>query len=323
VRVQIPSVPFFLAFAALRSQLQGREIMRPAMWATLVANVSNALLNWALIFGHLGLPALGLEGAGIATSINRVLMLGVLVLLVRRLDLMHGAWVPWSPEAWRPAGLVHLLRIGLPIGLQMGLELLAFSAATLLAGSLGAVAVAAHQVAFNFAAFSFMMPMGISQAAATRVGNLLGAGRPEGAQRAAWVALGMGGTVMAVWGAVFVVGRHALPHLLTSEPEVVALAATVLPVGAAFQIFDGLQVVGCGVLRGTGRTRAVVWFNLLAYWGLGLPIGAWLALRGGLGLVGIWWGLCLGLGTVAVALVLWIRARGPGHDPTAVLRTSG
>lgn len=317
VWVQIPSVPFFLAFVAVRQQLQGREIMRPAMWATVVANVSNAWLNWVLIFGHWGFPALGLEGAGIATAVNRAVMLGVLGLLVWQLDLVKGAWVPWSREALDRRGLVHMVRIGMPIALQMGLELLAFSSATLLAGFLGARAVAAHQVTLNFAAFSFMMPLGISQAAATRVGNLLGAGYPERAQRAAWVALAMGAGVMACWGALFVLARHELPRVLTSEVDVIALAATVLPIAAAFQVFDGIQVVGCGVLRGTGRTRPVVWFNLLAYWVLGLPIGAWLALRGGFGIAGIWWGLCIGLAVVAMSLLAWIRVRGPAHGPHA------
>jgi MATE family multidrug resistance protein len=311
VRVQIPSIAFFLGFTALRQQLQGREIMRPAMWATLLANLSNVLLNWVLIFGHLGFPALGLQGAGIATGLNRGLMFLLLLWFVWRADLLAGAWVPWSRAALERAGLLHIVRLGLPVSIQMALEILAFSGSTLLAGWIGAAAIAAHQVTLNFAALSFMMPLGVSQAAATRVGNLLGGRLHDRAQRAAWLALALGAAIMSVWAVVFILGRASLPRLLTNDPEVIALSATIFPIAAAFQIFDGTQVVGGGILRGMGRTRPVAWFNLAAYWGIGLPIGAWLGLRGGFGLVGIWWGLCLGLAIVAILLLAWIRARGP------------
>ncbi|NNL68031.1 MAG: MATE family efflux transporter [Myxococcales bacterium] len=311
VVVQMPSVVCFLAFTAFRQQLQGRELMRPAMWATLVANLSNAFLNWVLIFGNLGFPALGLEGAGIATSLNRGVMLGLLLFFVWRADLLAGAWVPWSRDALQGAGLRHIVRLGLPVSIQMALEILAFSGSTVVAGWINPAAIAAHQVTLNFAAFSFMMPLGVSQAAATRVGNLLGARRHARAQRAAWLALALGACIMGVWALVFIVGRADLPRLMTSDLEVIAISASIFPIAAAFQVFDGTQVVGCGVLRGMGRTRPVAWFNLVAYWVLGLPIGGWLALRQGWGLAGIWWGLCLGLAVVAFSLVAWIRARGP------------
>jgi len=311
VEVQIPSIAFFLGFTALRHQLQGREIMRPAMWATLAANLSNAVLNWVLIFGHLGFPALGLEGAGIATAINRALMFALLVWLVRAGGLLEGAWVPWSRAALEPRGLLQIVRLGLPVSIQLALEIMAFGGSTVLLGWMGAAAVAAHRVTLDFAALSFMMPLGISQAAATRVGNLIGAGQHGRAQRAAWLALAMAAGIMSVWAVVFVVGRGFLPRLLTTEPDVIALSASIFPIAAAFQIFDGTQVVGCGILRGMGRTRPVAWFNLVAYWVVGLPVGAWLAFRGGWGLAGIWWGLCLGLAVVALSLVAWIRARGP------------
>jgi len=184
VRVQIPSIVFFVGFTALRQQLQGREIMRPAMWATVVANASNVVLNWVLIFGHWGFPALGLEGAGIATGINRAVMFALLAWLVWAADLLEGAWVPWSREAFELRGMLRIVQLGWPVALQIALEVMAFSGSTVVAGWIGATAIAAHQVTLNFAALSFMMPFGISQAAATRVGNLLGARQPERAQRA-------------------------------------------------------------------------------------------------------------------------------------------
>jgi len=311
IAVQIPSIPFFLAFGALRQYLQGREIVRPAMWVILLANLVNAALDWVLIFGHLGLAPLGLVGAGIATALTRVLCFVALAALVRSLALHEGAWRPWSGDAFAPRGLREILAFGLPVGVQTSLEFWAFSGATLIAGRLGATALAAHTIALNMAALAFMMPLGISLAAVTRVGNLLGARRPAEAQRAAWVALALGACVMSASAVLFVVFRGELPRLYTPDAGVVALCASILPIAGAFQIFDGTQVVGCGVLRGMGRTRPAAVFNLIGYWLLGIPLGAWLALRAGWGLGGVWWGLCLGLAAVATLLVAWIRWRGP------------
>jgi MATE family multidrug resistance protein len=312
--VQIPTVVFFLAFAALRQYLQGREFVRPAMWVILIANFFNAGANWVLIFGELGFPALGLEGAGIATALSRVFMVALLVFWVWRFRLYEGAWVPWGRHAFEAGALRQLLGLGLPVAIQMSLEIWAFSGSTLLAGRLGAVAVATHTVVLNMAALAFMMPLGVSQGAVTRVGNLLGAGEPRRAQRASWVAIGMGAGVMTISAVSFVLGRHWLPALYTPDTAVVAAAATILPIAGAFQLFDGIQVVGCGVLRGMGRTRPAAWFNLIAYWVLALPLGAFLVLRLGWGLEGIWWALCAGLAVVAFLLVLWIHFRGPERD---------
>lgn len=311
IMAQSPSVPAFLVYSALRQYLQGREIMRSALWVILIANVFNVLFNWMLIFGNLGAPALGLVGAGIATALTRWVALLGLVLWVRGFGLTEGAWVPWSRAAVDSAGLREVLAIGVPVALQVSFETWAFSGAALLAGLLGATPLAAHTVALNMAALAFMLPLGVSQGVVTRVGNLIGAGRPRQAQRAAWVGLGMGATVMAGSALIFVLLRDTLPRLYTSDPGVIALCASILPIAAAFQIFDGVQVVACGVLRGMGRTRPAVVFNLISYWLLGLPLGGWLALRTDMGLAGIWWGLCFGLAVVATLLVLFIRARGP------------
>jgi len=312
--VQIPTAWGFLVFVALRQYLLGREIMRPAMWVVGIANLVNFALNWVLIFGGLGIPALGLYGAGIATSITRVFLALGLWLWILRFRLHEGAWVPWSRAVFDRRELVFLLRLGVPVALQMSLEIWAFSAATLLAGRLGAVAVAAHAVALNLAALSFMLPLGISQGAVTRVGNLIGAGELERAQTAGWVSMALGAGVMSFSAVGFVLARTALPALYTSDGAVIAVCATILPIAGAFQIFDGTQVVGCGVLRGMGRTAPAAVFNFLAYWVLGLPVGAWLAFEGPrLGLAGIWWGLCMGLGVIAGLLIVWIAYRGPAR----------
>jgi MATE family multidrug resistance protein len=321
--VQIPSLPFFLAFHALRQYLQGREMVRPALLVMVVANLVHVLANWALIFGHAGMPALGLVGAGIATSATRVACFALLAWWTVSLKLHAGAWVPWSRDALSWRGLREILALGIPVGFQTSLEVWAFSGAALLAGLLGATEIAAHTIVLNMAALSFMMPLGVALAAVTRVGNLLGAGRPAEAQRAAWVATALGAGVMAVSAAVFVAGRAWLPRLYTPDAAVIALCAGILPIAAAFQVFDGVQVVGCGVLRGMGRTRPAAVFNLLGYWALGLPLGGWLALRAGHGLAGIWWGLAIGLAIVATSLVAWIHWRGPSRAASLVVAPSG
>ncbi len=269
------------------------------------------IANWALIYGHLGAPSLGVVGAGLATTIVRVASLALLTFWIVRFRLYEGAWVAWSRAAIAASGLRRILRVGFPIAIQTSTEAVAFSASTLIVGRLGAEAIAAHIVVMNLASLSFMFPLGIAIGATTRIGNLIGARDPERAQVAAGVAMMMGAGVMSLAALVFVSLRSWLPLLYTPEPQVIAAAAAILPIAAAFQIFDGSQAVGCGVLRCMGRTLSAAAFNVLGYWVLGLPVGIWLSLERGWGLAGIWWGLVLGLGVVATSLVVWIRVRGP------------
>lgn len=318
-RVQVWSVPFFLVYTVLRQYLQGRGIMRPALLTAVAANLFNVGANWVLIFGELGVPAMGSTGAGVATALTRLFLLVSLLAVVWRAQLLRGGWVPWDRSALRPSGLAELAHFGLPVGVQMGLEVWAFQLCTLLAGLLGATALAAHTIVLNLASLSFMVPLGISFASVTRVGNRLGAGDPEGAQRAAWVAFGMGAAAMGSSALLFVLLRHQLPLLYTSEREVVALAATILPIAACFQLVDGVQAVGAGILRGMGNTRPAAAINVVGFYLLALPLAWWLAFRRGHGLSGIWWGIALGLAVVAVLLLLWVWRRGPATTTAVAL----
>jgi MATE family multidrug resistance protein len=308
--VQIPSVPFFLVYAALRQYLQGREIVRPVLWVVLLGNVVNALGNWVLVFGHWGAPALGVVGSGLATSLTRIAMFGAGLWLVLGFRLHEGAWVPWSRRAFDRAGLRALLAIGFPIAIQMSLEMWAFAGSNFIAGGLGAEAVAAHSLVMNLASITFMVPLGIAQGTAVRVGNLIGAGDVAQAQRAAWLGIAMGALFMTLSAVGFVAGREVLPRLYTPEAVVIAAAAAILPIAGAFQVFDGTQSVASGVLRAMGRPGPAAVFNLVGYWLIALPIGGWLALRTEAGLPGLWWGLCAGLVVVAIGLVLLIWLRG-------------
>jgi len=320
--IQIPSIPFFLAFHALRQYLAGRGIVRPAMWVIVGANLINALLVWALVFGRLGLPELGLLGAGIGTGITRAFCLFALIGLMRLGRLHEGAWPAASRELLDAGAFRQIFAIGVPVALAFGLEVWAFSGSTLLAGRLGPAELAAHTIVLNLGSLAFMLPLGVSQGAVTRVGNLLGAGRPADAERATWVAIGAGASVMGLCGLGFLALRGRLPMLYTDDLGVAAAASALLPIAAAFGIFDGTQVVCCGVLRGMGRTRPAALFNLLGYWVLGLPIGAWLAFRADWGLQGVWWGLCIGLLVVSALLLAFITARGPHRAHGRVQRGS-
>jgi MATE family multidrug resistance protein len=312
VVIQIPSIPLFLVFLALRQYLQGRGMVMPAFWVTWLANGVNALGNWALIFGHLGLPALGLTGSALATALTRGFMLVALVALALGLRLHEGAWVPWSRRALDGRDLGRIFKIGVPVSLQYALEGWAFQIATLLAGLMGKTPLAAHTIVLNLASLAFMIPLGISMGAAAHVGNLIGAGDILRAQRAAHVALGLGALVMTVSAATFVTLRWVLPDLYTEDAEVIALAASILPIGAAFQLFDGVQGVGGGILRGMGNTMPAAVINLVGY-ALALSLAAWLAFETSMGLAGIWWGLAAGLAMVATALVVWVARRGPAR----------
>ncbi len=315
VLAQLPGLPFFFGYVVLRHWLQAQGILRPILWATITANGVNALADWVLIFGHLGFPELGVVGAGAATGLTFLYLFGSLALGIHASGAGRGEWRRWPREVLAPRAIGRLLALGAPVGLQISFEYWAFAIATLWAGWLGAAPLAAHTVVLSVASLTFMVPMGVSFAAVTRVGNLLGAGDRQGAQRAAWVAMGLGGGAMTASGIGLVLGRHLVPAAYSDDPAVIALCAAILPIAGAFQLSDGLQVVGSGVLRGMGRTVPAALFNLLGFYLVALPLAWLLAFRAGLGLTGIWWGLASGLTAVAALLAVWIHRRGPAHAP--------
>ena len=305
--IRAPSAAFFLVFTAMRSWLSGRGLVAPAMWVSVGVNVLNLVLGWALIFGRLGLPRLELVGAAIVASLVVVLQPFLLWWLIRATNLHEGAWRPWDRRSFELAGVWQILRLGLPIGMQLSLEGWAWSFSTLMAGWLSTTALGAHVIVLNMASVSFMFPLGVGLAASVRVGNLIGAADLPGARRSAEMSVAAGAALMGGFALLFTLFARQLPLLYTNDLDVVALGALILPIAGAFQIFDGTQVVAGGVLRGAGRTHAAAWVNLVGFWGVALPL-AWLwAFRDGGDLAGIWWGLTAGLFAVSAALVLWVR----------------
>ncbi len=311
LRVQLWSVPFFLFFISLRQYLQGREIVKPMLWVAIISNIFNAFANYILIYGKLGLPALGLEGAGIATSITRCFMFFALLFWGLKCNVIPKAWLPTSKTIYQLKEFMLIVQLGLPVGIQIGLEVLAFSCSTFIAGMLGKTVLAAHSIALNIAALAFMIPLGISQGAVTRVGNLVGDHQYKQAKHAAWTAIFCGGIIMIVSASIFIIFRFSLPLPFTHNKEVILIAALILPIAAAFQIVDGIQVVCAGVLRGMGRPIPSAVANFFAFWVIGLPLAYWTSITLGYGIEALWWSLSLGLAIVAVILTLWIVYRGP------------
>jgi len=302
-----------LLYTAFRRYLQAVNLVRPVMLALISANLVNVALNWVLIFGHLGAPALGVTGAGWATLASLAyvaLFLAAVILWGRRSAWASLPRLRAGPDAarWR-----ELLRLGLPASLQITLELGVFSLATALAGRFGAVPLSAHHVALTAASVTYMVPLGISSAAAVRVGQGLGRGQPGEAAASGWTAIGAAGAFMLAPAVGFSLAPGLVAGLFTDETAVIAAAAPLLRAAAAFQFFDGVAVTSIGALRGAGNTRGPMLLTLLGYWGLALPAGWALAFRAGLGVVGLWVGFCLALMFVA-SMTVWLWARGAGRS---------
>ena len=301
----------WLLFQLLRNFVAALERPRIILWLSLGGIALNALLSWSLIFGHFGLPALGLAGGGLGSTLTWLFLCAALIGVVRldrqfRRFHLFGNW--WRFDRQRTLAMVKL---GWPIGITMALEMGVFALAAYFMGWIGAPAVAAHAVALQLAALTFMVPLGLGQAATVRVGLALGRRDEAAIARAGWTAWVIGVGFMAVMA----IGMWGMPHVLVGlflkdEPAnaaTIALAISFLRVAAAFQLVDGAQVIGAGMLRGLHDTRWPLLFALVGYWVVGLGIGAWLAFARDWKGVGIWVGLASGLAAVAaLMLARWL-----------------
>jgi MATE family multidrug resistance protein len=307
VHLSLPGLLPFFCFVVLRQTLQAMERVRPIVATIVLANLLNVVLDLALVYGRWGMPELGPLGSAWATTACRfVLLLGLCVTAWREL---HPLLDQIHREAFRPRPIWRTVRLGVPIGFQLQLELSALGVVALLAGGLGAVEMAAHQVAINLASLTFMVPLGVASAAAVRVGHAVGRSDGLGVRRSASAALVCGGGFMTLAAAVFLILPDPLASAYTSDQDVRLLAAVLIPIAGLFQVFDGLQVVSAGVLRGLGDTRAPMVVNLLGFWLIGIPVSYGVGFGLGLGAPGLWWGLVAGLGSVAALLLLRIAHR--------------
>jgi MATE family multidrug resistance protein len=297
-----------LLHTAFRRYLQATGSVRPVMMALVVANVVNAVVNWMLIFGRFGAPELGVAGAAWATVFSRAVMAAWLLWAIVAREWGRTPGLFETPVRIEASWLRRLCVLGFPAAMQITLEVGVFAAGSALAGRLAPSALAAHQIALNVAGLTFMVPYGLASAGAVRVGHAVGRADMAGAARAGWTALLFGVVFMTCAGAVFVTLGRPIIAAFTSDPSVVRTGVGLLAIAAVFQLFDGLQGVATGILRGLGDTRTPMLWNLAAHWFVGLPLGYTLCFAAGLGITGLWWGLSLGLIICGIALLAtWHR----------------
>jgi len=301
------TLPLLLYFV-FRRYLQGMSLAKPVMFALVSANLVNLAGNWILIWGHWGFPAMGTVGSGWSTCVARIYMMGVLLVYSVYYDHRHQTGLREArriPDFFR---IWQLVQLGFPAATQFGMEVGVFAIATTLIGKLGAVPLASHQIALNTVSLTYMVPLGISSAAAVRVGQALGRGDPHGASRAGWTAMALGAGFMACMGILLMAVPRIIVRIYTPDAVVIEAATGLLFVGAFFQLFDGLQTVATGALRGAGDTRTPMICHLVFYWFLGLPLGAFLCFRMEWGAKGLWAGLCAALILIGtVLLYFWHR----------------
>ena len=297
-----------LLYFAVRRCLQAMNMVRPVAFALVTANIVNALGNWILIYGKWGAPAMGTEGSGWSTAIARIYMAVVLIGYLFWYDHKHRTELLKTPVDIDLKRIKQLIALGFPAAMQFTLETGVFATVTTLIAKLGPVPLATHQIALNTVAFTYMVPLGISSAAAVRVGQALGRNDPRGAGAAGGTAIVIGAAFMTVASVVLLVVPRWIARVYTIDEVVIRNTAGLLAAGAAFQLFDGIQSVATGALRGAGDTRTPMLCHFTAYWVIGLPLGAWLCFRRGWGALGLWVGLSLALILIGmVLLVVWRR----------------
>ena len=303
VIVGFSAIPLMI-YQTYKQFIEGLSVMKPAMIITLAANLINAFANWILIFGNLGFPKLGLAGAAWATFLSRGFMAILMMLYVMKNKRFNQYDVTFHFKGINFPVIKKILRLGLPSGFQYFFEVGAFSFAVIMIGWIGADELAAHQIAINLASISFMAILGISQAASIRVGNALGEKDIAKIRKVGFTAITLGAVIQSLSGIIFISFNHFLPQLYINDKTVISIASELLIIAALFQISDGTQGVGIGVLRGLTDVKGPTLITFIAYWVISLPVGYLLGFIFNLGVYGVWIGLLIGLTVSAVMLTL-------------------
>jgi MATE family multidrug resistance protein len=301
--VGFSAIPLML-FQTYKQFIEGLSIMKPAMIISLLANIINAIANWVLIFGKFGFPELGLAGAAWATLLSRVFMVIVIMIYVMRNNKFKQYDVTFHFRGINIPVIKKLLSLGLPSGFQYFFEVGAFTFAVIMIGWIGANELAAHQIAINLASISFMAALGISQAASIRVGNAMGEQNILNVRKAGFIAIALGAGIMSLSGLTFILLNNFLPTLYINDEAVISIASRLLIIAALFQLSDGTQAVGIGVLRGLTDVKGPTIITFIAYWIISLPVAYFLAFNFKLGVDGVWIGLLIGLTVSAILLTL-------------------
>jgi MATE family multidrug resistance protein len=296
--IRTTSLVPFLLFYVVRSYLQAHHVTRPLVISMVVCNIFNLIADIVLVFGWGVIPPLGAAGAAIATVAASVLQLAIVAAAVQKMNFAPGL------HRWNGAEVFLAYRLGWPVALQMGLEVGVFALVALLAGRLGTLQLGAHQVVISLASFTFTVALGVASAGSVRVGLAIGARDAVRTRLAGHAAFIAAAGFMAVSALLFALAPAFLARLLTDDKAVIAVSLPLFFVAAFFQLSDGVQAAGAGVLRGAADTRYSFLANLFGHWLIGLPIALYLGFRMQMGIVGLWWGLCAGLTVVAVLLFM-------------------
>jgi MATE family multidrug resistance protein len=288
-----------LLFLVIRSYLQAHSITRPMLMAMVIANIVNFFGDLLLVFGAGPIPALGAAGAAISTVAASLLEVAIVAWAARNVD------VPGTENIrrWDTTEIRRMFRVGWPVALQLAAEVGIFALVGVLAARLGTVPLAGHQVALSLASFTYTMSLGIAAAGSVRVGIAIGSRALEATRIAGRAAFIGGGAIMSIGALLFALAPRQLARLVTDQESVILAAIPLFSIAALFQISDGLQAVGSGVLRGAGDTHFSFVANLIGHWAIGAPVAWYLGIHRGMGIVGLWWGLCAGLTAVAVMLI--------------------
>lgn len=289
-----------MVFQTFRQFAEGLSMTKQAMYISVSGNVLNVILNYLLIYGKFGAPEMGLVGAGWATFISRVVMMIAMTWFFMQYGKFSRYRAVFQNVKFNFSVHRRILKIGVPSGLQYIFEVGAFSAAAIMVGWTGAIPLAAHQIALNLSAITYMTSTGIAAAGTIRVGNQLGRNDIMMLRRAGLTCFVMAAIMMAGFGAIFIVGKSFLPSIYVDDPEVIAVASTLLVIAAFFQISDGVQAVGLGVLRGLADVKVPTVVVMVAFWVISIPLGYVLAFPLGMKAQGIWYGLLTGLSIAAI-----------------------
>jgi multidrug resistance protein, MATE family len=308
LRTLLWGAPPLMLYFAFRRYLQGMNRVKPVAVALITANIANFIGNYILVYGNWGAPAMGVVGSAWSTSIARVIMISILLGYTFLMELKESIGLRYVPLAPDFSRIRRLLVLGFPAAMHISLEVGVFAAATALAGTLGAVPLAAHQIALHTASFTFMVPLGIASAAAVRVGQRIGRKDPRGAASSGWTAIALGAAFMTFSALVFLTVPAGIVRLYTHDREVIAMGSSLLIIAAFFQLFDGIQSVAIGALRGTGETRTAMFSHLVCDWAFGLPVAWYFCFRRGWGVSGLWIGLSLAMILAGIVLLFaWSR----------------
>ncbi len=300
--VMIWSLLPFMLFLAFKQFLEGLRLTKPAMIVTIIANTINVILNYILIFGKLGFPEMGVAGAAWSTFIARVLMLVLILLLMLKTEKLKAYLKDLNFIKVKFQKLKEITKMGLPIGMQFAMEVSAFSVGSIIVGTISAEALAAHQIALNLAATTFMMAGGLGTAATISLSNFLGMGLKREIRNSGFMSVYMVLGFMSVSAIIFIVFNEILPSLYIDNPEVLSIAAVLMIVAGFFQLSDGLQVVILGALRGIHDVKIPTVMTIIGYWVLTIPSGYILVNYFNFGALGVWYGYLIGLTFTALTL---------------------